>query len=97
MTAPGHQKCYYQQKETLAGGKLDKDDTDGYGPETFTLSHLIPGRYIVRVHFFSGSAKISGTVEIITHEGTDKEKKTTHKFKLSRLNEVVTIFDAKLK
>ena len=97
VTPSEDQKCSYQQMRTLRGGKLDKDVTSGYGPETFTMSQLRPGKYLVQVNYFSGGPKTSGTVEIITNEGTEKEKKTTSTFTLRNKGEVVTIFDGELK
>ena len=36
-------------------GKLDRDDTDGYGPEHYTLTsdRAINGTYRIRVHYYS--------------------------------------------
>jgi tetratricopeptide (TPR) repeat protein len=96
VTPSEDQKCSYQQMRTLRGGKLDKDVTSGYGPETFTMSQLRPGKYLIQVNYFSGGPKTSGTVEVITHEGTEKEKKTACTFTLREKGEVVTIFDGGL-
>jgi uncharacterized protein YfaP (DUF2135 family) len=38
--------------------QLDIDDTNGFGPETITLTQVLPGQYTYYVHHYSGSATI---------------------------------------
>ena len=35
--------------------KLDRDDTQGHGPETISLEHFNPGKYIVRIDEYRGN------------------------------------------
>ncbi|MGB4260488.1 MAG: hypothetical protein WBJ09_01095, partial [Candidatus Cloacimonas acidaminovorans] len=35
------------------GLALDVDDTNGYGPENITTQNVIPGDYLVQVHYYS--------------------------------------------
>lgn len=37
--------CYYNMKDSKGNISLDVDDTDGYGPETTTISHIRRGQY----------------------------------------------------
>lgn len=53
ITDPNGEKCYYAHSTTASGLELDFDDTDGYGPENITTSTVIPGDYIVQVHYYS--------------------------------------------
>lgn len=53
ITDPNGEKCYYAHSTTASGLQLDFDDTDGYGPENITTTNVIPGDYIVQVHYYS--------------------------------------------
>ncbi|MDD4310628.1 MAG: hypothetical protein PHO32_09625, partial [Candidatus Cloacimonetes bacterium] len=53
ITDPNDEKCYYSNPVTESGLTLDVDDTNGYGPENITTQNIIPGDYIVKVHYFS--------------------------------------------
>ena len=64
------------------GGKLDYDDTNGYGPEHWTLLNTDTIRwgqtYRVRVHYYSDHSGDSTTipstytVNVVLYEGTDR-------------------------
>ena len=53
ITDPNGEKCYYANSTTDSGLTLDVDDTNGYGPENITSSTIIPGDYLVQVHYYS--------------------------------------------
>jgi len=53
ITDPNGEKCYYAHRQTASGLALDVDDTDGYGPENITSTSVIPGDYIVQVHYYN--------------------------------------------
>lgn len=53
ITDPNGEKCYYANRTTASGLALDVDDTDGYGPENITTSTIIPGDYVVQIHYYS--------------------------------------------
>lgn len=61
---------HHANKGTLQGPpwvKLDKDDTDGEGPEVLTALELAPGRYRYFVHNYSGERRLgrsNATVEL---------------------------------
>ncbi len=41
VTDPNKETCYYSHKETLIGGRISNDFTEGYGPEQFLLKKAI--------------------------------------------------------
>lgn len=53
ITDPNGEKCYYANRTTASGLTLDTDDTNGYGPENITTATIIPGDYLVQVHYYS--------------------------------------------
>lgn len=72
--------CYYQKEAT--GANLDVDDTDGYGPETVTITHLKQGVYKYYVADFTHCASNEVTskemsesdavVRVYTYRGLEK-------------------------
>ena len=71
----GDYSCYYQMT-TADGGVLDVDDTDGYGPEHWTLTYDDTVRwgepYRVRLHYYSdhGNGGTNYSVNILLYEGS---------------------------
>jgi hypothetical protein len=53
-TAPNGEVAWYRNR-VISVGELDYDDTDGYGPENFTLRRKLVGRYEIAVDFYRGS------------------------------------------
>jgi tetratricopeptide (TPR) repeat protein len=49
---PNGEKTYYGQPLSYQGGKLSRDFTAGYGPETYSLKTAKPGRYEIRAQFY---------------------------------------------
>lgn len=45
--------AYYSQPQSLSGGQMSDDFTQGYGPETFTIARALPGTYSVFVHYYA--------------------------------------------
>jgi uncharacterized protein YfaP (DUF2135 family) len=52
---PYNEEIYYQSKQSSSGGALDRDDTNGHGPENiYWLSTAPDGLYKVYVKDYSG-------------------------------------------
>ena len=51
---------YYSEKSPSgSGASLDVDDTDGYGPETVTVSLKDNGKYVYYIHNYSSSSGVT--------------------------------------
>ncbi len=50
---PSKEEVYYGNKESLSGGLISNDMTDGYGPEEYTMRRAVKGNYTVRIHGYS--------------------------------------------
>ncbi|MBW1809046.1 MAG: DUF2135 domain-containing protein [Deltaproteobacteria bacterium] len=74
---PSKEECFYGHRLTKLGGKLDVDDTDGFGPEVFTLASSISGEYQVRVKYYSshGHPQTKCRVQVVLFEGTNRERR----------------------
>lgn len=77
VTDPSGEECYHGNRRTAAGGVLEVDDTDGFGPEIFLLPAAPRGEYRVAVACYdSGAApQTDATVEVIVREGTPDERR----------------------
>lgn len=53
VTDPNGERCYYGHRTTVSGLNLDVDDVNGFGPENITTTNIIPGDYLVQVHYYS--------------------------------------------
>jgi tetratricopeptide (TPR) repeat protein/Mg-chelatase subunit ChlD len=91
VTEPGGEECHYQRKKTGNGGVLDNDDTDGLGPETYTMRRAKPGRYHIDVLYFNGIPRTAVTVSIYRNRGGENESVATHKVVLTKAKERVTV------
>jgi len=87
-TQPDDETAWYQHVATSIGGRLDVDNTQGFGPENYFLSSeegdtVLPGTYTVRVDYYSDHLKTLGMparavqyrVVIIVNEGTPSERR----------------------
>lgn len=80
VTDPNKETCYYSHKETLIGGRISDDFTEGYGPEQFLLKKAIKGKYQVKVNYYGDQQiKLSGPTtvlaEIFTHYADGRQER----------------------
>jgi hypothetical protein len=78
VTEPSGEKIYFGHLTSATGGKLDRDDRDGYGPENifWPVGGAPHGLFKVQVHHWSGGLPVNYTVKVIrdgasyTYNGT---------------------------
>lgn len=80
VTDPRGERCFYRNPQTVAGGRLSDDFTEGYGPEQFLLKKACKGKYQVQVHYYGDNgAKLAGKttllLEIYTRYGGKGEQR----------------------
>ncbi len=82
---PDGTECYYGNRTTPLGGRLDVDVTTGYGPEVYTLSdNASAGVYRFFIRFYGGEELTEATVVAIQNEGTSREKRTAYSLMLTQ-------------
>lgn len=96
VTDPLQEKCYYQHKNTLIGGIISQDLTQGYGPEEFRLKYAVDGNYVVQTHYYGNSKQsLFGPVTVraflYTNYGTTDEQCQLVSLQLSEIQK--GIFD----
>ncbi len=93
VTDPDGEECFYSHRLTKLGGKLDVDDTDGFGPEVFTLAHAKSGDYLVEVKYYSshGHPQTECKVQVVLFEGTDRERRLEFEKILTKTGDKVEV------
>ena len=86
---PNGETCFYSNKRTKIGGRISRDNTQGYGPEQFMLKKAIPGKYEVFVNYYGDSqVKAEGPstvmVEIYTSYSGKEEQRQVICVQLSK-------------
>lgn len=90
ITEPSGEVVNYTHKVSdSTGGRLDRDDTDGYGPEIYALGAAPTGVYEIAAHYFGdrGTGQTTATVAIVAREGTDEERRWRFEVPLTRTGE----------
>jgi uncharacterized protein YfaP (DUF2135 family) len=92
---PKGEKTFFGAASSSSGGNLDVDVTDGFGPETFTMSKALPGSYAVNVQYYSNYNTPITRVKlyVILYEGTSKEERKSFEFTMTRAQQVYHIAD----
>lgn len=49
---PNNEEAFYSHPLSYQGGRVSPDNTEGYGPEEFTLKNAKPGKYRIEVNFY---------------------------------------------
>jgi Ca-activated chloride channel family protein len=58
VTDPSGEKCYFGHANTVQGGRISRDVTQGYGPEEFILHHAKPGKYKIEANFYGNRQQV---------------------------------------
>lgn len=65
LTQPDGERCWYNNPNTAAGGRISRDFTGGYGPEEYSIRRAASGKYRIEVDYFGDSqALVSGAVTV---------------------------------
>lgn len=94
VTDPSGEKCFYGNQNTVAGGELLDDVTQGFGPERFVQSHAQAGEYRVQAHYYSNNGNLLEAetfihVTVIKYAGSDREEITEFDALLAESNTLV--------
>ena len=91
VTGPDGEKVFYSNKNGAAGGTLDVDVTDGFGPETYTQARCTPGTYRIQAHYYGGGGPTRVAVTVLRGEGTAQESRRLFRGVLLRPGEVLEV------
>ncbi|MCX6237011.1 MAG: VIT domain-containing protein [Bacteroidia bacterium] len=96
ITDPRNEKCYYQNKLTVLGGKISRDFTQGYGPEEFMLKKALSGEYNIQADYYGTNsqtllAPVNLHLVFITNFGKSNEKRQEITIRLENKKDVIDI------
>ena len=96
VTDPSGEKCFYGHKKTVAGGRISRDFTQGYGPEEFCIKEAPEGKYLIQAHYYGSHAQkvlqpVVVNAEVYTNYGTKKQKCQILTLQLANVNGDFTI------
>ncbi|MFT5110364.1 MAG: Ca-activated chloride channel family protein, partial [Pseudoalteromonas tetraodonis] len=93
---PTGEVCKYSHNRTITGGRMSDDFTGGYGPEEFLIKRALPGKYLVKAHFYGNHQQtLAGATtiqaKITTAFGQSSEKTESVTLRLNGEDEVIEI------
>jgi hypothetical protein len=93
---PTGEHAYYGHNLTRMGGLVSRDFTQGYGPEEYVLKKALPGKYIVKAHYYGSSQQtVSGActviVTVFTNYGREDENKQVLTLRLEQPSDNVVV------
>ena len=93
---PSGETCKYSHPRTLTGGRMSNDFTGGYGPEEFLIKHALPGKYVVKAHYYGNhqqtlAASTTVQAKITTGFGRKDEKTESVTLRLQGEDEIIEI------
>ncbi len=89
---PSGEEAYYSYNLTEIGGRVSRDFTQGYGPETYSIRKAMKGTYKVRTKYFgSRAAALTGgvtlQVDLVTNWGRPNETRRSLSLRLTESKE----------
>jgi len=96
VTGPDGERCSYENQETMTGGLMSEDFTDGYGPEEYVIRKALTGKYRVNVNYYGNEQQVLAgdtTVQalLITDWGRPTEKREAVTLRLKDEEEIVKV------
>jgi len=96
VTDPYGEKCFYNHKKLSSGGKLLDDLTDGFGPERFSATSKVPGKWKVQLHYYANNgnkllAETYAQISIVTNAGKPSQSVSYHNVVLNKVGDVIDV------
>lgn len=84
--------AYYSHRLTGQGGLVSRDFTQGYGPEEYILRRAMPGKYLIKAHYYgSHQQTVCGpctvTATVFTNFGRENEQQQTLTLRLDKASD----------
>ena len=105
VVTPDGQHAFWSHPVLSNGGGLDVDSVDGPGPEMFTMTAPLQGRYLIYVNYWgnlgsggynfeagsNGNEVITAQISLIFNENTVNEKRETFVVPLRAIGELLFV------
>jgi tetratricopeptide (TPR) repeat protein len=96
VAEPGGMEVNYQRKSSPRGGVLDRDETNGRGPETYTLKRADAGTYAIKVVYYNGTKPTLASVKVTEKAGSPGEKSQTFTIPLEKSRMEKDVYSIKI-
>ena len=98
VTDPNGEKCFYGHKQTVLGGRMSRDFTQGYGPEEFCIKTAKSGVYKIEANYFGNRQQkvlqpVIVQAEVYTNFGRANQKKQVLTLQLDDVKQTFLIGD----
>ena len=98
---PTGEKAFYSNPQTMIGGNVSRDFTQGYGPEEYCLRKAPQGKYLIQANYYGSSQQTllgPATVKavVITNFGRDGERRQELTLRVDKGGDVVTVGEVAL-
>lgn len=102
VTDPSGEKCYYGHKQTLNGGRMSRDFTQGYGPEEFAIKKAPSGKYKIEANYFGNRQQkilqpVTVQAEVYTNFGRPDQKYQIMTLQLKDIKQTFFIGEVEIK
>ena len=99
---PNEEEAYYAHLLTYQGGRVSPDNTQGYGPEEYSLKTAKKGKYRVEVNFYGHRQQIiseATTIQLdfFTYYGTKKQQKQSVTMRLKEAKDRIIVGEFEVK
>ncbi len=96
VTDPNGEKCYYKHRNTVIGGRISNDITQGYGPEEFCLKKAAKGEYLIQANYYGTRSQkqlqpVVVQATIYTNFGRPNQEKQVLTLQLGNAKDVYTV------
>ncbi|MDY3868893.1 MAG: VIT domain-containing protein, partial [Pyramidobacter sp.] len=99
---PNGEEAFYAHPLTYQGGRVSPDNTQGYGPEDYSLKKAKPGVYRVEVNFYGHSQQIISEstaiqLDFFTDWGRENQKRQSVTMRLKEKKERIFVGEFEVK
>jgi Flp pilus assembly protein TadD len=99
---PNGEEAFYGHPLSYQGGRVSPDNTEGYGPEEYSLKIAKPGKYRIEVNFYGHRQQIlsdATTIQLdfFTHYGTKRQQKQSVTMRLKEAKERIVVGEFEVK
>ena len=96
VTEPTGEEAYYGNRQTMSGGRVSEDITDGYGPELYETRYASNGVYTIRAHYYASHQQVvfgpaSCTLTVYTDWGRPTQKQHITSTRMEREKEMTVV------
>ncbi|MDR3076118.1 MAG: DUF2135 domain-containing protein [Synergistaceae bacterium] len=96
VTDPNGEEAFYSHPLSYQGGRVSPDNTEGYGPEEYSLKIAKPGKYRIEVNFYGHTQQVISEstaiqLDFFTHYGAPNQEKQSVTMRLKEAKDRIFV------